>query len=550
MVLGSKGSRNFKSGGRIALNMNSLPGVSVVIPSFNDKEKVFKLLNSLKKSTYPKIEVIVVVNGSEDTILEGSKIYKWVKWVDAGRVNIGQTGCYNLGIAHIKSGRHFLYIDSDVVVEKEMVQNLVQRLESSPEIGIVTPMILYLSNKNWVNQAGSSVDLYTGKVKVGWGPKKEFMTAREVQNSGTVMLISNKVIEKIGGFDDWFLCYFDPDFCLRAKRAGFNTWYEPKAICYHDQSKDPQVWQPRVLSRAYLLGRNRVLFMRRHGKALPIFILSLPFLFGYYFIQAIKFGIFNKWLELVFGTLVGFFYPLKKGNYVPLPKPEDYQSVKTHKETFLLKILMNIPFSYMGLFRRSIGNPKTILDLGCGDGTFMKTLTKGKKCKIVGVDIFKDVVNRARSLGIYDSVVQGDVVEESRKMVQQKKRFDTIFCCQLIEHMSQKEGDKLLSILDHLATKRIVIATPRGLVEAEDLSGHNPHRHHISGWNIEAFSKRGYRVHGLGFKYGLPKSGISKINNKIIAYAFMIRTFLMQPFVYLFPSLGAGILAIKKIEKG
>ena len=98
--------------------MKSLPGVSAVIPSFNDKEKVFRLLDSLKKSTYPKLEVIVVVNGLEETILEGSKSYKWVKWVDGGRVNIGQTGCYNLGLAHIKSGRHFLYIDSDVIVEK------------------------------------------------------------------------------------------------------------------------------------------------------------------------------------------------------------------------------------------------------------------------------------------------------------------------------------------------------------------------------------------------------------------------------------------------
>ncbi len=527
-----------------------VPGVSAVIPSFNDKAKVFKLLDSFKKSSYPNLEVIVVVNGSEDTILEGRKTYRWVKWIDCGRENIGQTGCYNLGIAHIKSDRHFLYIDSDVVVEKEMVQNLVQRLESSPEIGIVTPMILYLSNKNWVNQAGSYVDLYSGKVSVGWGPKKEFTSAREVQNSGTVMLISNKVIEKIGGFDDWFLCYFDPDFCLRAKRAGFSTWYEPKAICYHDQSKDPQVWQPRVLSRAYLLGRNRVLFMRRHGKALPVFILSLPFLFGYYFIQSVKFGIFNKWLELIFGTLVGFVYPLKQNNYISLPKLESNPISTTTKETILEKIMINIPFSYLWLYRSSLGNPRTILDLGCGDGSFMKFISKGKDGQITGIDIFKDVVIKARASGAYDLVIQGDVIKESRKLIKQKKRFDTVFSCQLIEHMNQKDGEELLSLINQLAINRAVVATPRGFVEAEDLSGHNPHRHHISGWSIEAFSKRGYRVHGLGFKYGLPKSGISKINNKIIAYAFMIRTFLMQPFVYLFPSLGVGILAIKKFKRG
>lgn len=299
--------------------MNKLPGVSAVIPSFNDKPKVFRLLKSLRKTNYPNLEVIVVVNGPKDTLLEGKKKYKWVKWIDAGRVNIGQTGCYNLGFAHAKKTNHILYIDSDVVVDKSMVERLVQRVESDPKIGIVTPMILYLSDKNFVNQAGADVDLITGRVKVGWGPKKDFLKAKEVQNSGTVMLFKRQVVDKIGGVDNWFLCYFDPDYCLRAKKAGFITWYEPSAICYHDQSKDPNIWRPRVLTRAYLLGRNRVLFMRKHGNILT-FSLFLPLLLGYYFIETIRYGQIKKFLELIWGTIVGYFYPVNRENFIPLPK--------------------------------------------------------------------------------------------------------------------------------------------------------------------------------------------------------------------------------------
>lgn len=291
--------------------MKKKPGVSVVVPSFNDKEKVFRLLDSLKKSTYPNLEVIVVVNGTADTLDKGRKKYEWVRWIDAGRENIGQTGCYNLGFSYANKKNNVLYVDSDVIVEKDMIKNLSLSLLSKPNAGIVTPMILYLSDKNWVNQAGSYVDLTTGRVQVGWGPKKDFLTAREVQNSGTTMLISRKVIDAIGGFDDWFLCYFDPDYCLRAKKMGFTTWYEPSAIAYHDQSKDPNVWRPRVLIRAYLLGRNRVLFMRRHGNMLT-FTLFLPLLLAYYFFETIRFGNLDKFFKLVWGSLVGYFYPLKK----------------------------------------------------------------------------------------------------------------------------------------------------------------------------------------------------------------------------------------------
>ncbi|HEX7042064.1 MAG TPA: glycosyltransferase family 2 protein [Patescibacteria group bacterium] len=294
-------------------------GVSIVIPSYNCKKVLFRLLLSLKKSDYKKFEVLVVDNGSRDnTLKDGKKKFRWVRWIDGGQENIGQTGTYNLGFAHAKKGNHIMMIDSDVVVDKKMINNLVGRLDKDKKIGIVTPMVLYLNDKNWVNQAGASVDLTTGKVSIGWGAKENYLEAKEVQNSGTVMLFRNKVVEKIGGFDDWFLCYFDPDYCLRAKKAGFSTWYEPSAICYHDQSKDPTVWRPRVLSRAYLLGRNRTLFMRRHGNVIG-YLLFLPLLFGYYFVETLRFGIFPKWIELVRGTVVGFFYPLNKGNKIPLP---------------------------------------------------------------------------------------------------------------------------------------------------------------------------------------------------------------------------------------
>lgn len=294
--------------------------VSVVIPSFNCKKILFRLLNSLKKSDYPYFEIIVVDNGSKDgTLAEGRRKYKWVKWVDAGEDNIGQTGSYNLGFAHTSPKSHIMMIDADVVAKPDMISKLIQRLNSNPKIGIVTPMILYLNDKNWVNQAGSTVDLLIGKASVGWGPKKDFLKAKEVQGSGTVMLFRRELVEKIGGFEDWFLCYFDPDYCLRAKKAGFKAWYEPKAVCYHDQSKDPTVWRPRVLSRAYLLGRNRTLFMRRHGDMIT-YTLFLPFLFAYYLIEAVRFRIFKKWIKLVWGTIVGYFYPLRKGNKMPLPK--------------------------------------------------------------------------------------------------------------------------------------------------------------------------------------------------------------------------------------
>lgn len=295
-------------------------GVSIVIPSYNGKKNVFRLLNSIKKTNYSNLETIVVDNGSKDgTLIEGKKKYSWVKWIDAGEKNIGQTGCYNLGFAYAKKNNHILYCDADVVLEKNMVALLVKRVESDSKIGIVTPMILYLSDRNWVNQAGADINLITGQVKVGWGPKKYFLKPKIVQNSGTVMLFKNEVIKKIGGMEDWFMCYFDPDYCLRAKKAGFETWYEPEAIAYHDQSKDPNIWRPRVLNRAYLLGRNRVLFIRKHGNIFT-FSFFMPVLLGYYLFESLRYNQLQQFFQLLWGTIIGYFYPVNQKNFFPLPK--------------------------------------------------------------------------------------------------------------------------------------------------------------------------------------------------------------------------------------
>ncbi|HET7098870.1 MAG TPA: glycosyltransferase [Patescibacteria group bacterium] len=297
-----------------------LSGVTAMIPSFNCKKNLFRTLDFLLKSNYPNLEIIVIDNGSTDgTWQEGKKKYKKVKWIDAGAINIGQTGCYNLGFAHANPKNHVMMVDSDVVVDKDMVTNLVSRLESKPKIGVVTPMVLYLNDENWVNQAGSTVNLWTGKVTIGWGDRKNFLKAKEVQGSGTVMIFKRKLIETIGGFEDWFLCYFDPEYSVRGKKAGFSTWYEPEAICYHDQDKDEDYWRPRVMSRAFLLGKNRTLFMRKHGKNILVYILFTPLLFAYYLREAIRYNLMNKWYELIQGTIAGFFYPLDQRVKLPLP---------------------------------------------------------------------------------------------------------------------------------------------------------------------------------------------------------------------------------------
>ena len=301
----------------------SYPDISAIIPSFNGKTHILRLVASLYKTSYKNLEIIVVDNGSTDGTIEAlKKQFPKTITVNAGKKNIGLTGCRNLGMTLArKSSKYFLLMDADTVADKDMIKRLVEFMDNHKNCGIATPMILYLTNKKWVNQAGSNVNLFTGRVKVGWGPIEKFQKAKQVQNSGTVLFIDRKVIDVIGGFDDQlFMCYEDVDFCLRAKRAGFEIWYCPTAISYHDQSIDEDNWRPRVLGRAYALGRNRTLTLKKYSPFFPIFLPFIPIFIAYYSREALKYRKPEQIIQFIKGTLAGLRLSLRKENYIKIPR--------------------------------------------------------------------------------------------------------------------------------------------------------------------------------------------------------------------------------------
>lgn len=218
-----------------------------------------------------------------------------------------------------------------------------------------------------------------------------------------------------------------------------------------------------------------------------------------------------------------------------------------------MKILDNLklklPFSYMWLLKASIGDAKTILDLGCGDGTLMELLSKGEKWQITGIDIYGKDIETARKRNVYQKLIRGDLLKTiSSNSV--KSKYDVVFFSQVIEHLTRNQGEKILSEIEKLAKKRIIVGTPRGFMEQphEFLDG-NPHQIHKSGWSIEDFISRGYRVHGVGFLLIWSYHGLGRNASIFRMIISNIISYLMSPIVYFFPTLAAGVIATKEKQK-
>ncbi len=90
-------------------------------------------------------------------------------------------------------------------------------------------------------------------------------------------------------------------------------------------------------------------------------------------------------------------------------------------------------------------SPKKFLDLGCGDGSFMKLITRYiQNIDVWGVDIYKAVAD--------DKIIQLDI--EEGKLPFQDNFFDSIFCGELIEHVYDT---------DHLLNEIYRVLMPSGI---------------------------------------------------------------------------------------
>lgn len=107
--------------------------VSIIITTKNSAATLMKLLQSVKEQSYANIELIIVDNASTDGTKEIAK--KFTKKVfDKGPERSVQR---NFGAKKAK-GECFLFLDSDMVLEKNLVRECVEKVKNQVG-GVVIP---------------------------------------------------------------------------------------------------------------------------------------------------------------------------------------------------------------------------------------------------------------------------------------------------------------------------------------------------------------------------------------------------------------------------
>jgi GT2 family glycosyltransferase len=242
------------------------PLISIITVNYRQEAVTCALLDSILNNSYKNIEVIVVDNGSiKDCCAEFQQHYPLVKTI-ISLENLGFAGGNNLGIK-AAIGNFLFFVNNDTVFTEGLIENLLSRFEKEESIGAVSPKIRYHATPNMIQYAGfTQMNDLTGRNKtIG---KNELDTGQYDKAfatpyaHGAAMMVSKKVIDNAGMMPEQFFLYYEElDWCCRIRDAGFEIWYEPKAVIYHKESMSVGKLSP---IKVYYQNRNRLLFMKRN----------------------------------------------------------------------------------------------------------------------------------------------------------------------------------------------------------------------------------------------------------------------------------------------
>jgi len=188
--------------------------ISVIIPAYNEEKDIAECLESLKKQSFKKFEIIVVDDGSNDNTLGIIRGFRGIRVLKGEHQGPGFSR--NLG-AKVARGGILIFVDADMTFDRNYLKNLIDPIIKGKAYGTAHG-VEYASNlQNIWSRCG-------GKTRVD--PKtKEHAIFRAIRKD---------IFFEKGGFDPRYGYADDQTFFLK---YGMKALAVNNAACYH---KNPE----------------------------------------------------------------------------------------------------------------------------------------------------------------------------------------------------------------------------------------------------------------------------------------------------------------------
>ena len=236
--------------------------VSIVVLNYNAGKLLLNCIESIKKSSYQNIEILVVDNiSSDNSQIECKKKFPDIKLIQNDE-NLGYCGGNNEGIKKAE-GEFIIILNPDTIVETNWIDELLNAQKEFGD-GLYQPKILSLNEENTIQSTGNMLHIFGFGFARDKG-NKVIERKEEIEKvgyaSGTCLFTTRKVLDKIGLLDEFLFLYHDDlDLGWRGAQIGINSFYVPKSKIYHVESYSLK-WSSK---KFYWLERNRKYCLLTH----------------------------------------------------------------------------------------------------------------------------------------------------------------------------------------------------------------------------------------------------------------------------------------------
>lgn len=247
--------------------------ISIIIAIFNRKDELFELLNSLIAQTDKDFEVIIVDDGSFVDLLPTVETFKEMLNIQYfKKANSGPGLSRNYGANRAKND-WLVFVDSDVIVEKDYIENIKKNLENTDCAafgGADKAHKGFNLLQKAISYSMTSV-FTTGGIR---GSKK---AVTRFQPRSFNMGVNKEIFLKIGGFSEMRIGE-DPDLSMTIWENGYQTAFFDDIGVYHKRRTDLGKFSKQV----YQFGCARPILNQRHPDYVkPTFWFPTLFLLGY-----------------------------------------------------------------------------------------------------------------------------------------------------------------------------------------------------------------------------------------------------------------------------
>ena len=238
---------------------------TAVIPTWNRRDLLLNLFESLGPQTRPFDEIIVVDNGSADDSAElaeraGAKVLR------LGR-NVGFAAAVNRGIQAAPDSNWVAILNNDITLDPDWLEKL---LEAPENAWFASGKLLQAGDPSRLDGAFDEISRGACASRCGSGKPDgpAWNQPHEIRFAPmTAALFRRELFRDVGGLDETFGSYMeDIDFGLRCALAGRGGVYLPSAVAHHRGSATLGGWSKDTVWR---IARNQVLLAAKHFRGQP-----------------------------------------------------------------------------------------------------------------------------------------------------------------------------------------------------------------------------------------------------------------------------------------